>query len=314
MIGDKSTMSKKVLFTGVTGFLGSNIARELVNNGFKIYGLHRNSSSFERIKDIFDSITWINTEKNDWINELQKEEFDILIHSAWEGISAADRDDWTMQLKNFEFSKEIFNAAIKCNVSRIISLGSQAEYGIYNTKVSEDYAPMPYDAYGAVKLLTLYYLQNLVKKKNIEWYWIRVFSVFGRGENENWLIPKVIQKLQNNETIELTEGKQMYDYLHIDDFVKYTMKVLASSSDKSGVYNLCSGTGIEIKNLLYIIAAFFPEAYGILDFGKIPYRNNQNMFMVGANDKFESAFGEIRAADLKSSLEKTINYYLRQLK
>jgi len=304
-----NTATKNVLFTGLTGFIGSNIARELLRFGYKIFGIRRENSSIDRIKDITESITWINVQKHGWEAELEEKKIDILIHSAWKGVSTTERDNWEIQLKNFEFSKLVYNVAASHGVDKIISLGSQAEYGQYKEMASENLVPQPLDAYGAVKLLTLNYLQSFARRTKIEWYWIRVFSVFGRGEKDNWIIPYVIKKLKKNEKIELTDGKQVYDYLHIDDFVKNFIKILTSRSDKSGIYNLCSGEGIEIKNLLIQIAEHFPNSKSLLKFGKIPYRENQNMFVVGNSAKFESAFGKMSKEDLKISIIKTINFY-----
>jgi len=302
-------MAKKVLLTGVTGFLGSNIARRLLHEGYRVIGTHRESSSFKRVNDIFNLITWININGNSWEEEIKKEKPEILIHAAWEGVSLSARNNWELQLKNFEFSKSVFNVSVDCDVKKIISFGSQAEYGIYSEKVSEKHLPMPNDAYGAVKLLILYYLQNLVKRDHKEWYWLRVFSVFGQGENENCLIPQVIRNLRNRETIKLTAGNQVYDYLYSDNFITNFMKILTEESDKSGIYNLCSGLGIDIKSLINQIATNFPDGKSLLDFGKIPYRDNQNMYMVGNSEKFESAFGKISSENLKDSIIKTINSY-----
>jgi nucleoside-diphosphate-sugar epimerase len=302
-------MSKTVLLTGATGFLGSNIARELVKEGYKVYATYRNGSSFERIKDVYNLLTWIGIQNENWINEIEKEQIDTLIHSAWDGVSISSRDDWDMQLRNFEFSKLIFNVAVNCGVNKIISLGSQAEYGIHNEKVSESHVPLPCDAYGAVKLLTAYYLQNLASRFGKDWYWIRVFSVFGKGENETCLIPKVIRSLLNNEPISLTGGNQIYDYLYSDDFVTNFMKILTCKSQKPGIYNLCSGVGIEIKSLLNQIAAKFSNSQDLLRFGEIPYPNNQKMFMVGKSDKFEHSFGGMSISNLELSITKTLRFY-----
>lgn len=304
-----NTAKKVALFTGLTGFIGSNICRELIKRGFKIYGLRRSNSSFEKIKDVYKSITWINIQNNAWEDELNGEKIDVLIHSAWEGVSIDLRDNWEIQLKNFDFSRLVYKVAANHGASRIISLGSQAEYGRYSEIVSENLVPMPIDAYGAIKLLTLNYLQSFAQKVNIEWYWIRVFSVFGHDENDNWLVPHVIKKLRKKERIELTGCKQVYDYLHIDDFVNNFIRILISRSDNSGIYNLCSGKGVEIKNLLIQIAGHFPDSQSLLDFDKIPYRDNQNMFIVGNSDKFESVFGKMSKEDFNKSIEKTINYY-----
>jgi nucleoside-diphosphate-sugar epimerase len=301
------TGNKKVFLTGVTGFIGSNIARELIRNGYKICGLRRNASSTSRISDIVNEIVLLNADESSWIEQLKKEKCDLLIHSAWEGISVKEREDWHLQMRNFDFSKNIFDLAVLSGVKKIISLGSQAEYGLFEKKISEDSIANPVDAYGAVKLLTMNYLHFLANKMNIEWYWLRIFSVFGRGENKNWLIPHVVNCLRNSIAIDLTEGKQRYDYIYTDDFVKNLMKVVECNSDKSGIYNLCSGSGIEIRELIIFISQMFPGSQYLINFGKVPYRENQNMYLVGDNTKFETEFGKMHIENLQSSLMKIIN-------
>jgi nucleoside-diphosphate-sugar epimerase len=300
---------KTILITGATGFLGSNIARFLVRKGYQVYATHRNNSSFKRCEDFYDLIEWINTENAEWKKSFSKIKIDIVIHTAWQGVSANERDNWEIQLSNFKFSTEIYEFAKSAGTKKIITLGSQAEYGIYNAKVDEDYTPVPVDAYGSVKLLILYFLRNFALNTEIEWYWIRVFSVFGKDENENWLLPDVIKNLLKGIPVELTEGHQKYDYLHSDEFVKNLYKVIESASDNSGIYNLCTGNAIEIKSLLIKLTKQIPNSEHLLKFGKIPYRKNQNMFMVGDNKKFESIFGPVSVNDMDSNLQKTINLY-----
>jgi len=305
---------KTVLITGATGFLGSNITRSLVEKEYHVYATHRNSSSFKRCKDFYDSIHWINIENAEWKESFSDIKVDILIHTAWQGVSSNERDNWEIQFSNFTFSKEIYEFAKFIGTKKIITLGSQAEYGIYNEEVNENFTPYPIDAYGSVKLLTLHFLRNFAIKEEIYWYWIRVFSVFGIDENENWLFPGVIKNLLKGKTIELTDGRQKYDYLHSDEFVKNLFKVIECNLNNSGVYNLCSGIGIEIKSLLNKLSQFIPDSKYLLNFGAIPYRKNQNMFMVGDNKKFESKFGRVYINDMDLNLQKTINLYKEKMK
>ena len=302
--------SSKILLTGATGFLGSNIAHELVKQGYLLICTCRKNSSFDRLNGILDSIVWINLDDANWKEIIKKEKFDLLIHSAWEGVSLLERDCWEVQLRNFEFSKSIFAEAYNSGASRIISLGSQAEYGIYSEKVTEKYATLPVDAYGSVKLLTLYYLFNLAKSLNKEWYWLRIFSVFGKRENDKWLIPTVIRSCINAESIDLTDGHQIYDYIYSGEFADNLVRVVKCKNDHSGIYNLCSGKGIEIRDLLIRISMNFFQRESLLKFGKLDHRKNQNMYMVGNNDKFENTFGKVSLNSLDSSIKETINYYL----
>jgi len=298
-----------VLITGATGFIGSNIAKSLTDKGYKVFATHRNNSSFYRCKDFKNLVQWINVENPDWKEEHTDIQIDLLIHTAWQGVSAGERDNWDIQLSNFKFSKEIFEFAKSVNVKKIISLGSQAEYGIYNQKVDEEFTPVPVDAYGSVKLLTLYFLRNFATKENIDWYWIRVFSVFGTNENGNWLLPSVILNLLQGKPVELTEGNQKYDYMHSDEFVINLQKVIECHTDNSGIYNLCSGSAVEIKSLLNTLPKYIPDSEHLLNFGSIPYRLNQNMFMVGSNKKFERIFGPVYLENMDLNLQKTIKLY-----
>lgn len=300
---------RTVLITGATGFIGSNIAQSLVDKRYKVYATHRKNSSFYRCRDFKNSLHWINVENIGWKEELSNIKIDLLIHTAWQGVSALERDDWEIQLSNFNFSKEIFELAKVIQVKKIISLGSQAEYGIYNEKVKEEYTPDPFDAYGAVKLLTLYFLRNFATNAKIDWYWVRVFSVFGTNENKNWLLPSVIQNLLHGSPIELTEGKQKYDYLHSDEFVVNLNRIIECKPNHSGVYNLCSGIATEIQSLLLKLPKYLLNTTHLLHFGAIPYRKNQNMFMVGSNKKFESTFGPVYQDNMDLNLQKTINLY-----
>ncbi|MFJ1322466.1 NAD-dependent epimerase/dehydratase family protein [Capnocytophaga canis] len=205
---------KTILLTGATGFLGSHICQRLIDLGYIIYATYRSSSSFERCQSFISNVSWINVDKEEVNNFLSDVNLDILIHVAWAGVSVEGRNNWDLQLKNFEFSRRVFDIAVQLGVKKIIGIGSQAEYGLFSQKVSEDYLPEPHDAYGATKLFTMHYLINLAKKENLNWYWIRVFSVVGEKENSGWLLSLVRNKLAQNETIDLTEGEQSYDYLY----------------------------------------------------------------------------------------------------
>lgn len=281
---------KRILITGVTGFLGSNIARRLIQDGFELIATKRTTSRFDKCQDIANDIIWIDVEKNDWKDNIRAQEPDMLIHTAWGGVSADDRSNWSLQLLNFSFSKELFDLAVSINIKRILSLGSQAEYGCQSSRLSEDALPIPEDAYASVKLLSLYYLRQLSIQNNVQWNWIRVFSVFGKGENENWLIPSVLNKLRKGEPVELTEGLQRYDYLHIDDFLDCIEKMISITSPRSGIYNICSGVSISIRELLLKMADLLGVSKDLLKFGTIPYRSKQNMLIEGSNMKFKESF------------------------
>ncbi|MFA5329302.1 MAG: NAD(P)-dependent oxidoreductase [Prolixibacteraceae bacterium] len=301
----------KILITGASGFIGSHITENLVEEGHKVYAICRNKTNFDKCDQFKNKVTWINQDHPEWERKLEGIELDQFIHTAWAGVTSAERDDWDLQLTNFEFSKSMIDLAIRLNARKLICLGSQAEYGLYNYKVTEEHVPEPTDAYGAVKLLTLYYLQNTATKNNRIWYWLRIFSIIGENENKSWLLSQVMGKLLAGEEIELTQGEQFYDYLYIVDFINALTQIITCKSDLSAVYNICSGRPVKIRNLLLLVAEKLNINGTNLKFGAIPYRKNQNMYMVGSPEKFESIFGQQELSKLDEVIVKITNSYKR---
>ncbi len=304
---------KKILITGATGFIGSNIAFQLVEMGYSVYAIYRTSSSFEKCLYFKDRVHWINIDDLNWKNTVKEIKPDQLIHTAWNGIEALQRNDWELQMKNFWFSKELFDLAKECSIKKVIAFGSQAEYGRYEFPVTEETVTKPDDAYGAIKILTLNYLRSLFSETDQEWYWVRVFSIFGENENSAWLIPSVISKLLRNEPIKLTACEQSYNYLYIRDFVSQIHELIDFQENRSGIYNLCSSRSIKLKDLLFQITESLGLSPDLLQFGTIPYRKGQNMYIASDNSKFQKIFNPANGSEnITEGLLKTIEFYKKK--
>ena len=308
---DVKHIKMKILVTGATGFIGSNVVKTLLEKGNEIVATHRTSSSFDKCIEFKDKIHWINTDQSNWKEQIMTLNIDQLIHFAWGGISVENRNNWEIQINNFWISKEYFDLANECKFKKVIAFGSQAEYGIYNFPVNETTLPIPNEAYAAVKLLTANYLRNIFKESKTEWYWIRIFSVFGEEENPDWLIPSTISKLLRKEPIELTLCEQKYNYLYVMDFINQLLAVVHSQKNKSGIYNICHNESISLKDLLMKITDLIGVSQNLLKFGVVPYRIGQNMLIAGDNSKFIKHFPDDRESffGLNNGLKKTIDYH-----
>jgi len=305
----------KVLLTGATGFIGSNIAKGLLDKGFDVFATYRDRSSFDKCVQFKDKINWINTDIVTWKDNILNISPDQFIHTAWEGIEAGSRNNWNLQVRNFWYSKELFDLLKECGVKKVIALGSQAEYGAQDFSVDEDTVPKPNDAYGAIKLLTANYLQSLFDNTTTAWYWIRVFSIFGEGESSNWLIPTTILKLLKKEPVRLTKCEQKYNYLYVKDFLYQLLTIVDSEENRSGIYNICNLESISLKDLLMLIADQIGVSQKLLLFGDTPYRPGQNMLIAGDNSKFNKCFAIKNEVlyGLTKGLVKTIEYHKKRL-
>ena len=83
----------KILLTGATGFIGSNIAKILLDNDFEIYATYRSSSSFEKCIEFKEKLFWISTDTPEWKDQIRSIKPDQLIHVAWSGTDIENRNN-----------------------------------------------------------------------------------------------------------------------------------------------------------------------------------------------------------------------------
>jgi UDP-glucose 4-epimerase len=301
-------MSKKyILITGITGFLGSHIAENLVNN-YNVIGLKRKTSNFWRCEDFKNKVIWIDIDEDkNYLNELNNYQIDTIIHGAWIGIESNEREDWLIQIKNIQFLLDVLEVAKKTSAGKFIFLGSQAEYGNINGVVSEVQHCEALNAYGSVKLACLEILKTFSKNNNINWIWLRLFSLFGEKEDGVWLFPSLIKKLKTESQMELTLGEQKYSYLYVKDFVSIIDKIVFLEI-QSGIYNVSSDIVRSIRSLVQEIRdRINTECH--LNFGALKYRDNQSMHMQGSINKLTNQIGKIEFTDFSIAIENTIKYY-----
>jgi nucleoside-diphosphate-sugar epimerase len=152
--------------------------------------------------------------------------------------------------------------------------------------------------------------KNFAEQNNLEWYWFRLFSVFGPKEGNNWFIPFLIDKLSKNEVLNLTFCEQKYDYLYVNDLATCLFNVSHTKENHSGVYNLSSNSSLKLKNIASLLSAKM-ESKSKINFGAIPYRENQVMHMEGDSAKFIKIFNPIYTL-FEKALNSTIQFYLKK--
>lgn len=301
-------MSKTIFITGVTGFLGAHIAESLSKKGNQIVALIRKSSDLWRCNEIKDKIIWLYADENDWQKKLIVFNPTVFINCAWIGVTAAERDDWQIQNENIALADALLVLTKSLKLEKFISLGSQAEYGFINQSVDESFSTNPNTAYGEVKLKVQQKIQKHCEAHTINWVWLRVFSIFGPLENQKWLIPSLITRMKTSNEMDMTEGKQVYAYLFVDDF-KIIVQKIVEKNIQPGIYNVCAINTLSLKDLAEKLRAMINPLFKI-NFGVLPYRAQQSMHIQGEITKLMNEIGEIPFTDINFALSKTIESYI----
>lgn len=302
--------NRGVLITGISGFLGSQIAKQLLLDGYKVFATRRKSTNLKRCENFKSDINWIDLEDGDWQIKVIKLKPKIIIHSAWLGVSAKDRDNWTIQFSNVEFVLNLLSVAKSCKVEKFIAFGSQAEYGVFSGIIDENYPLEPSSAYASAKVAVSQIINNYSTLNGLNWYWFRLFSFFGEQEDNHWLIPTLIKRINSLEQMDMTPGEQKYAYMYVGDLAKLVSKIVDFNLD-SGIYNISSSRALSLLELTEKIINIIKPISSQINFGAIPYRANQSMHIQGSTDKLEKALGfKIHEMDFEDALASVVNYKL----
>lgn len=305
-------MDKTILVTGATGFLGSHLCNFFIEKEYNVIGLKRSTSDSWRCANYFDKVKWVDSDINHWEEQVIMYNPHIIIHTAWEGVTSVERGDLCRQLKNLDLIGKLLSITNRIQVEKIIGLGSQAEYGFLRQVAVEEQQTLPNDAYGQVKILVSELIKLHCLFNSIQWYWMRVFSVFGENESDTWLIPSILKKVVNHETkLDFSPATQKISYMHTSDFVKLIEKVVNLKNDASGIYNLSGQSSIELRKIIERVVELSKYSSIQLNFGALPFRNNQSMLIQGNMDKFSKSIDKPEYNNFDSCLKNVVDYYVK---
>ncbi len=298
---------KTVVITGITGFIGSNLAEKFLQEGYQVIGIIRESSDLSRCQEFLHQIKIIYNDDPFIYQKIRELDQFSLVHCAWNGVESEFRDDWTKQAENIGYLVKILEILNESKLDKIIFLGSQAEYGRIDKIVKEDATSDLLSAYGVIKASSRLILEAYAKKNNINWIWLRVFSVFGQKESTKWLIPSLIQRMRNQDAMDFTSCEQKYAYMYIKDFSDVVEKIV-NARVVSGVYNLSGDNPIKLKTMIETIRNFVNPNFK-LNFGVLPTRSDQSMILAGNTEKIQKQIGVINFTDFNMAIQETIRYY-----
>lgn len=291
----------KILITGATGFVGARVARLLVDQGRDVALLMRSESNSRRIEDLLDRCTILQGDMSS-LEKLRSPLRDFapqaVLHLAWEGVKGADRNS-PIQMRNVSSSIDLYRLTAELGCRHFIGLGSQAEYGQLQGKISESGPARPTTVYGSAKFATGLLLERAAATSDRPFAWLRLFSSYGPDDDPSWMIPYMITRLLAGEKPSLTQAEQMWDYLHVDDAAAGI--VAALDADARGFFNLGSGQSRPLRTIIESIRDLIDPSLP-LGFGEVPYRPDQVMHLEADITSLSSASGWMPQITLEDGL------------
>ena len=270
----------KVLVTGANGFIGSEVVRILVDARHEVVALDRPAAPANRLTAVADRIERVAIDLDEppavrGLVEAVRPE--ALIHLAW----YANPVDYLVSpanLASLSATAGLVEAALATGCRNLVLAGSCVEYRPLDRALREDDPIEPGTLYGTCKHAAWLVTKALASSAGAELAWARVFHLHGPGEDPRRLIQWVASELRAGRSVELTDGSQVRDHLHVTDVAAGLVALLSAGA--SGVYNVCSGEPVTLKKVLQTVGEIVgrPE---LLRFGARPHRAGEMMFLCG---------------------------------
>ncbi|MGO4389119.1 NAD-dependent epimerase/dehydratase family protein [Microvirga sp. 2YAF29] len=294
------------LVTGGTGFIGTALSRRLTQSGIKTTVLARPGASTPPDCEV---VSIPDLSRHAVTSALAGYRFDAVFHLAAYGVAPADRDPRLVFDVNVGGTDAIIHVAAETGAKSVVFLGSCSEYrDLVQGQLVEEDAPIGVSRlYGGSKAVAGVWGQALAAQLGVGFQWLRLFNVFGPGEGASRLIPALISRLKANETVALSPGEQVRDFLYIDDVVTgILLAAEASLRGQHGPFNLCSGKPITVKEIALAVADVMGKPYDLLGFGDLNYRPDDIHWLVGSPNRFHRATGFRPQMPLLTGIEQMI--------
>tara|TARA_B100001057_G_scaffold414251_1_gene431243 strand:- start:2557 stop:3528 length:972 start_codon:yes stop_codon:yes gene_type:complete len=252
----------KILVAGGSGFIGTNILKKISkNSNFQVFATLHKSKKYKRLSNVrYSKINLLNKKNCEKVTK----NIDIIIMSAAisSGAKIMANSPLAHLTPNLIMNSLMLEAAYKNNVKKFVFLSSNTVYPAKKNFMKEtDSSYSFFEGYHIVAWMKKFteemcQMYSLKIKKKMQTLIIRPGNLYGPFDKYDWKKSKVIaatvRKVYEKHSPILVwgDGKDLKDFLYIDDFVECLVKLIQKDTGIFNIFNIASGKNITIKELL----------------------------------------------------------------
>lgn len=279
-----------ILLTGGAGFIGSNLAKTLLNDGRvqKVRIMDNLCTGYmQNLEDILDhpKLEFIKEDITDFVACTRAMEgMDTVCHQAALGsVPRSIVDPVNTNATNITGTLNIFTAAKNAGIKRIVYAASSSTYGDSTTLPKiEDVIGKPLSPYAVTKYVMELYADVFARTYDMEFIGLRYFNVFGPYQSPKGayaaVIPLFMDAVLNNVSPTLNgDGSYSRDFTYVDNVVQANMLALFTENTEAvnQVYNIAFGESTTLlqlyEHIRRIAGSELPILHGPFRKGDIPH-------------------------------------------
>ena len=299
---------KKILVVGGTGFIGYHVIKEAKKRKWNVTSI---SLGKPKRKRFHKNVNYKKIDITDY-NSLKKKissNYDFVVNVGGYGKHPDfGKEGFKLFKSHFYGLINILNVLSLKKIKKFIQIGSSAEYGKSLSPLKEHINCRPKTPYSIAKLACTNLLLNLYQKQKFPVTILRLFQVYGPDQDNNRILPFLINNCLRNRNFKTTSGKQTCDFCYIDDVVRAIFKSLKSKKSNGDVINIGLGEPVQIKEIILIVKKLIGKGNPI--FGALKYKRETNMRNYPSIYKAKKKLNWKPKIKLIYGIKKTIKNYI----
>lgn len=301
---------RKAIVTGATGFIGSWLVQELLDNGYSVTVIVRDKERLlpEIVKRCFA------IERS--LHELKACDFkgktaDVFFHLAWSGVSSEKKNQIDIQLDNIKASLNAIDVAHKIGCGLFVATGTVAEYALCDNVMDMAARQTPNDFYGAAKVSAHYFTEVRARQLEQPFIWCVIPSTFGERRSDSNIITYTIKTLLKGEKPAYGNLQQMWDFLYVRDVVR-ALRLIGEKGTTDKVYGIGSGEYQTLRDYICRIRDVINVTLP-LGIGENVSQSNRTFSSCVNNYDLKKDTGFQPEFTFEEGIIRTIEYYRKQL-
>ena len=309
-------ITTRVLVTGGAGFIGSNLADELIRQGAKVRIIDNfvtgNRENLEEIAGDFDFIEGDLNDDDALLRAIA--DVEVVFHEA--ALPSVPRSVDNPQETHQACVNGTFNLLVKAkdsSVRRIVYAASSSAYGDQPTLPKiETMNPEPLSPYAAAKLMGEYYCRVFSQVYAIETLSLRYFNVFGPRQNPSSTYSGVISRfidalMKGNTPVIYGDGEQTRDFTYVVNVVNANISAAQTTSGIGQVMNVANGEKVSLNELLETLKMITAKNEVTAEY--LPERKGDVKHSQADNTRAVKWLGYEKSVGLEEGLRKTIEWW-----